>query len=78
MEAMPQDAELDIAVPHSKVQVAQQAPAQAAAPERVALGADGLPAPPTGSAMPAVPTHKAQMTDEDKELEEIMRMAGQA
>lgn len=77
---MEQDQELNIPVPHSKVQVPQQAPAQAtaAAPERIAVGADGLPAAGTGTAMPQVPTHKAQMTDEDKELEEIMRMAGQA
>lgn len=82
LEAMQQDEELNVSVPQTKVQVPQAAPvqaqAQAAAPQRVAMGADGMPAAGTGAAMPTAPTHKAQMTDEDKELEEIMRMAGQA
>ena len=82
MEQMQADEELDISVPHTQVPQ-QAAPAHAAPaqqqPQRVAVGADGNPAAGGGGGgLPSVPTHKAQMTDEDRELEEIMKMAGQA
>lgn len=74
---MMQEDELgDIAVPHTTVP-GVAAPAATEAPTRIALGADGLPAAPTGAAMPAVPSHKAEPTAEDKELEALMKMAGQ-
>jgi hypothetical protein len=65
MEAVQQDEELDIAVPHTKV----EAPATATAanlPAQVPVG------------LPSAPTHQAETTDEDRELEELMKMAGQA
>ena len=76
MEAMQQDEELNVSVPHTKVQQPAQAAPAAAQPQRIAVGVDGSAA--GGSELPSVPTHKAQMTDEDKDLEEIMKMAGQA
>jgi hypothetical protein len=63
MEAVQQDEELDIAVPHTRI----EAPATAAKPQAAKV--------PVG--LPAVPTHQAAMTDEDRELEEMMKMAGQ-
>jgi hypothetical protein len=81
MEAMQQDEELGdmAAVPHTKVQTPAQAAPAAAQPQRVAVGVDGTAvAGPSSGGLPAAPTHKAQMTDEDRELEEIMKMAGQA
>jgi hypothetical protein len=78
MEAVVQDEQLDIAVPHNKVP-AVAAAAQAAPPQRIAVGADGSPMPSgRGAALPSAPTHKVEMTAEDKELEEMMKMAGQA
>lgn len=51
------------------------AQATAAEPQRVPVAADG------GGSFPSAPKHKVPataMTDEDRELEEMMKMAGQA